>query len=250
MIKQVVTAKRLAVASAVLALAVLAVKYIGSPDHRDTASAPEPARAASAQPAPVTGPASPAPAQMPSDRPPLTPEENIEAVLQKDKQLALFMQYKKSVLLDAVRRDEYRKLLSDTRMLNEVAAALMQPGSGPVAPEEHYHRLMQIDYLDAAMTWKDNPQRAAVLEASGGVISKDNFVADLQSDRKQMLAGNKMELYRKVYDQDPDRAEALVAQAQGTRMEPLLRWMSQENARRRDKESEIRTEMANLAARP
>jgi len=46
MIKQVVTAKRLAVASAVLALAVLAVKYIGSPDHRDTASAPEPARAA------------------------------------------------------------------------------------------------------------------------------------------------------------------------------------------------------------
>jgi hypothetical protein len=236
----------------IAAIAVVLVGPDDPPAEPAPAAAQAPATHASPQAAPEPPglPADPQPVDpMPADRPPLTPEETMAEVLAHDKQLAAFMNYKKTVLLDAQRRDEYRKLLSDPRMLADIAAALMQPGSGPVAPEEHYRRLMQADYLDAAMTWKDNPQRDLVLATTGSVIARDNFRAEHPTDRKQLLAGGKMELYRMLYEQAPARADALVAQARSTAMAPLLAWMAQENQRRRTQEEAIRTEMAELQAK-
>ena len=153
--------------------------------------------------------------------PPQMPGSLIEEILAQDKTLALFKRYHDNVLLDGPRREEYRQLLADPEMMTAMADALMQPGAGKVEPKEHYHRLMQIDYLEAALTWKDNPQRPKVLELTGKVISKDNFGDGPSSERRQMLAGGKMELYRLMYEQDASKAQELVASTRGTRMEAL-----------------------------
>lgn len=181
---------------------------------------------------------------LPPQLPPM-PDELIERLLEKDKKLGLFMQYHKIVVLDAPRRDEYRKLLSSPEMMTAMAQELMDPGSGKVEREEYYHRLMQIDYFEAALSWKDNPQREKVLDLTRDIITKDNF-ADQDDDRRQMLGGTKMELYRLLYAQDARRAHAMVAQAKGTRMEPLVSWMADEEIRRHTREEAIRQETAAL----
>jgi len=174
--------------------------------------------------------------------PPAMPDEIIERILKKDKKLGLFMDYYRTVLPDEQIRDEYRKLLSDPAMITAMAEDLMNPGSGHPEPEEYFRRLMQIDYFEAALTWKDNPQRQKALELTRDIIGKDNFEGDQDSSRRQVLGGSKMELYRLLYDQDAQKAGELVAQARGTRMEPLVNWMAEEELRRRALEKEIPAE--------
>jgi hypothetical protein len=183
------------------------------------------------------------------DRPASAPSEIIEQILSKDKNLRAFMSYQNTVLLDVPRRDAYRKLLSDPAVMTEIAEALMQPGSGKVEVDEQYHRLMQIDYLEAALNWADNPQRQRALQLTANVIAADSFRGDQGEDRRQMLAGGKMELYRLLYDQDVAKTQQLVASARGTRMETLVNWMSKENLRRLAREEEIRVEMQGLQAK-
>lgn len=179
----------------------------------------------------------------PPQRPTMMPTELIEQVLTEDKKLGNFMYYHKHVLLDERGRNEYRKLLSDPDLMKAMAKDLMDPGKGEVEPKEHYHRLMQIDYFDAALNWADNPQRQHLIELVGDIILKDNFSSGQDLDRRQMLAGGKMELYRLMYEADVSKALDIVAQAKGTRMERLTNWMAEENLRRRAKEEQIRVEM-------
>ena len=151
-----------------------------------------------------------------------------------------------TVLLDKARREEYRKLLSSTEIMTAMAEDLMNPGSGHVDTEEYYHRLMLVDYFEAALGWKDNPQRDKLLEVTKGIIVKDNFETTQDNARRQLLGGTKMELYRLMYKADPERAKAMVAQTSGTRMEPLVSWMAAEEIRRRTREEEIRKETEAL----
>jgi hypothetical protein len=157
------------------------------------------------------------------------------------------MGYYKTVLPDKQRRDEYRKLLSDPAMMTAMANDLMDPGTGHPPPEEYYRRLMLVDYFKEALSWKDNPQRQKVLALTGDIIVKDNFGGDQDSARRQVLGGIKMELYRFLYTQDTQKAGELVAQAKGTRMEPLVNWMVQEDLRRSVREKEIMKEADDLA---
>ena len=245
------TPKRLVLGGAVVGLVIAVALFMGT---RGSGSSSE--KPATARPAAPTAEPQAAKSSTPSDpnltpmiRPPMSPDEIIAEVLKKDEKLAQFRAYHNVVLLDGPRRDEYRKLLSDPDMMQAMAEGLMSAGSGPAEAEEQYHRLMQIDYFEAALTWKDNPKRAEVLATTAKVISHDNFSNDQPGDRRQMLAGGKMELYRVMYDQDEKKTNEMVASAKGTRMEQLVSWMSEENLRRLGREEEIRKEMAALQAK-
>jgi hypothetical protein len=224
------------------AAALLLLRIAGSPDLGGDGKQPATAGVPSARhEVPRSLPGAPPPPSI--EQPPPMPDELIARILKNDKRLGLFMDYHKIVLLDAPRRDEYRKLLSSTEMMTAMADELMKPGTGQVEPEEYYRRLMQIDYFEAALTWKDNPQREKLLALTGEILGKDNFSGDQNSARRQMLGGSKMELYRLMYEQDAHKADGLVAQAKGTRMEPLVSWMASEELRRRTREEEIRKEV-------
>ncbi|MCY1043789.1 hypothetical protein OV208_20890 [Corallococcus sp. bb12-1] len=185
-----------------------------------------------------------APAPVPGlERPPLMPKELIAQVLEDNKPLGLFMHYHKHVLLDAQGRDEYRKLLSGPEMMKTMADGLKDPGRGEVEPREQYERLMEVDYFKAALAWKDNPQREQLLAHAEDVILQQNIFGGQDTERRYMLAGGKMEMYRLLAEQDMQRALALGERARGTHMEQLTAWMATEEQRRRTQEEQIRLEM-------
>jgi hypothetical protein len=187
----------------------------------------------------------PAMAQQGPKLPPM-PEELIEQILKEDKKLGMFMYYRKHVLLDEQGRNEYRKILADPEMMAEMAKGLKASGQGAMAPKEYYHRLMQVDYFEAALTWNDNPNRQKLLEVVGGVILEDNFLGGMDLERRQMLAGTKLELYRLMHETHMKSAMDLVEQARGTRMEKLVSWLAAEDLRRSAQEAEIRAAQASL----
>jgi hypothetical protein len=166
-------------------------------------------------------------------------DEVLESIVKKDKKLELFMRYYKAVVPDEQTQRDYHKLLSDPATMKAMAEDLMDPGSGHPQSTEYYRRLMLVDYFEAALSWKDNPQRQKLVELTQDVITKDNFVGDQDTERRQVLGGTKLELYHLLSAQDPQKAGELVAQAKGTRMEPLVNWMIEEDVRRLTREAEI-----------
>jgi len=244
------TPKRLVMGGIVVGLAVVVALFL-----RETES---PVRPAGEQTVATTAGAKvrkPAPSislpgrQSPDigEPPVMDDDEVLESIVKKDKKLGVFMRYYKAVLPDEQTRDEYHKLLSDPAMMAAMAKDLMDPGTGHPESTEYYRRLMLVDYFDAALSWKDNPQRQKLLEVTRDVITKDNFGGDQDSARRQVLGGTKMELYHLLYAQDAQKAGELVAQAKGTRMEPLVNWMAEEELRRRVREKEILKEADDLA---
>jgi hypothetical protein len=242
------TSMRLVMGSIVLALAaivVLVMSRSGSPEN--PAAQTTAVTAAGPKPAAVTSPP-----EMQSDdlvvpEMPEMPDDVIERILKEDKKLALFMDHYRTVLPDKQKRDEYRKLLSDPAMMHAMAEELMNPGSGHPKPDEYYRRLIQIDYFEAALAWKDNPQREKLVDLTRDIIAKDNFQAGQDSARREILGGTKMELYHLLYDHDAQKAGELVAQAQGTRMESLANWMAQEELRRRAEEKDLEKKIDELS---
>lgn len=232
----------IAAAILVAALVLLNTTTAPPPDHPAESGD---AKAAKVEPVLAPGASHGGALPQPPELPPM-PDEIMARILKKDTKLGAFMGYHKTVLLDKVRREEYRKLLSSSEIMTAMAEDLMSPGSGHVDTEEYYHRLMEVDYFEAALGWKDNPQRDKVIELTRDIIAKDNFETGQDSARRQLLGGTKMELYRLMYKQDPARANAMVAQASGTRMESLVSWMAGEEIRRRTREQEIRTESEAL----
>ncbi|RKH35554.1 hypothetical protein D7Y13_13715 [Corallococcus praedator] len=178
-----------------------------------------------------------------TERPPLMPKELIAQVLEDNKPLGLFMHYHKHVLLDEQGRDAYRKLLSGPDMMKTLADGLKDPGRGEVEPREQYERLMEVDYFKAALAWKDNPQREQLLAHAEDIILQQNIFGGQDTERRYMLAGGKMEMYRLLAEQDMQRALALGERARGTNMEQLTAWMATEEQRRRTQEEQIRLEM-------
>ena len=166
-------------------------------------------------------------------------DEVLESIIKKDKKLEQFMRYYKAVVPDEQTRREFHKMLSDPATMKAMAEDLMDPGDGHPQSTEYYRRLMLVDYFDAALGWKDNPQRQHVMELMQDVINKDNFRGDQDNERRQVLGGTKFELYRLLYAQDPQKAGELVAMAKGTRMEPMVSWMAEEEIHRRTREAEI-----------
>lgn len=166
-------------------------------------------------------------------------DEVLEAIIKKDKKLEQFMRYYKAVVPDEQTRREFHKMLSDPAVMKAMAEDLMDPGDGHPQSTEYFRRLMLVDYFDAALAWKDNPQRQHAMEVMQDVITKDNYRGDQDNERRQVLGGTKFELYRLLYAQDPQKAGELLAQAKGTRMEPLVNWMAQEEIHRRTREAEI-----------
>lgn len=236
----------------VLAAVVVALFMREAGDRPDRPTGGQTVARTTEAPVPKPAPSLSPPENQPRDSfelPAAMPDQIIEQILKEDKKLGLFMNYHKTVLPDEQTRDEYRKLLSDPAMMTAMAEDLMDPGNGQPQSAEYFRRLMKVDYFEAALAWKDNPQRQKLLDLAGDIITKDNFRGDQDSSRRQVLGGSKMELYRLLYEQDAQKAKELVAQAKGTRMEPLLNWMAEEELRLRVREEEIRKEVEEQARR-
>ncbi|MFE8598787.1 hypothetical protein [Archangium violaceum] len=224
-----------------------------APAHEATAPAP----AVPSRPAPT--PAEQARPSAPLPKPPellAAPEEfpgeegehgefttTTDVVKQKifktEPRLAQFDYFREHVLLDSNGRKDYQVLLADRSMYEQTRSALSHPGDDKDSMESNVKRLMRIDYLREALSWKENPERPHLLSTLEGIILEDSFEPGMGPEVKRSLAATKFELFELLYKQDPERARALVGSARGTRLEKLMEYIATRTQRIVAKEQDL-----------
>jgi hypothetical protein len=117
-----------------------------------------------------------------------------------------------------------RELMSDPRMLATAVEDLAGRKETQLDRTRQLQRNYQVDVLNAAMSWKENPAREAAVRAAMKAVSFDNLDPSLPKDLRKSFAGDKVELYAVLLRGEPARTEELRRAAQGTRLEPLLRY--------------------------
>jgi len=150
----------------------------------------------------------------------------IHTILVNDKMLDTYMYYHNRPLLDEGSLVQYHQILSDRSMLADVKGDLLYPEEKKATPVGNIRRLMKIDYLRDALDWKENPRREEVLSLIAEMLLTDNYPADMGMDMRISLSGNKMELYELLAQEAPDRAEAVLEKAKGTRLEAMLAYIA------------------------
>jgi hypothetical protein len=160
-------------------------------------------------------------------------------IFKTEPKLAQFDYFREHVLLDSHGRKDYEALLADTAMYEQMRRALLYPADAKDTIESNFKRLMQIDYLREALAWKENPARQQLMATVENIILEDSFGPTMPPDVKRSVAATKMELYEILFDQEPERTQALVEAAKRTRLEKMLEYIAARNQRRVAKEREL-----------
>lgn len=164
-------------------------------------------------------------------------------VLSNDHQLATFKYFHNRPLLDEASKAQYHKFLSDPSVLENVRHDLLYPEESRAELAGNVKRLMKIDYLREVLAWRENPMRSTAIALIGEMILTDNYPAGMSPDMRLSLSGNKRELYEILYENAPDRANALVQAAKGTRLEKLIDYIASSIQLRKQVESSLENEV-------
>jgi hypothetical protein len=162
-----------------------------------------------------------------------------QKIFKTEPKLAQLDFFREHVLLDANSREDYHALLSDKAMYTQVRQALLRPEEVEDTMENNVKRLLQIDYLREALHWKENPEREQLISTVEAIILEDSFSATMTEEVKRSVAASKMELFEILHGHEPERAQALVAAAKGTRLETLLGYIDGYNQRRLELERKL-----------
>ena len=154
-----------------------------------------------------------------------TLDEIFEEVLSEDPMLRSFHLLREKVIRTAKEKSDYQSMLADKALLtesyNELSAAYINKN---LDQGEELRRLMRIQYLNAALDWRDNPSRSIALDAIRQLLLAQFSSSD---DRSAVaygsLLGDKFDLFQHLMLSDPQEAERLLAQAKGTSSEKILR---------------------------
>jgi len=157
--------------------------------------------------------------------------EALLRVLAKDPQLKAFKYYHHRPLLDEGSLAKYHAMLSDPAVFAIVKHDLLYPAETKVDQESEFKRLMKIDYLREAAEWKENPRRDELIGLITSAILTDNYPPGMGMDMRLSLSGNKRELFALLEDVAPDQAGEILAASRGTRLEPLIAYVSESVAR-------------------
>jgi hypothetical protein len=243
------------VITVLLVLGVLAARFLlesepGEPAPKEVAAAPAkdsrpaPAPAAPAQTAAVEAQYHLEPVNVPGsegEHGEFTTNTDVlkQKIFKTEPKLAQFDFFREHVLLDANSRADYRQLLADKAMYTQVRQALLQPADVEDTMESNVKRLLQIDYLREALHWRENPEREHLLSTVEAIILEDSFRDTMPAEVKRSVAASKMELFELLHGHEPERAQALVAAAKGTRLEKLLEYIDGYNQRRLELERKL-----------
>jgi hypothetical protein len=162
-----------------------------------------------------------------------------QKIFKSEPQLAQFDYFRQHVLLDSNGRRDYQKLLADRSMYEQTQRALLHPTDPRDDMESNARRLIQIDYLREALSWKENPERQHLVSVVEKIILEDSFGPMMPLAVKRSVAATKTELYEILYAQEPERAKALVDAARNTRLEGMLEYIARNNENRLAKEEAL-----------
>ena len=121
--------------------------------------------------------------------------------------LKRFDTFRSRVLLKDGEAMEKQRLLAHVKTIQWIESQLTaSPDNGMEALGE---RLSMIDFFEEALAWKDNPARNDALDSMDRTL-KANNLAHGSKETKQMLAGDKVELFAILAEQAPNRAKELL----------------------------------------
>lgn len=144
------------------------------------------------------------PAKQVADSPTPASKEKPEPYKER---LKRFDSFRSKVLLKDGDAMEKQRLIAHVKTIHWIESQLSNtPENGKEALGD---RLDMIDFLEEALAWKDNPARSDAIDS----IERTLRVNNLQSgskETKQMLAGDKMELFAILAQEEPGRAKLLL----------------------------------------
>lgn len=149
-------------------------------------------------------------------------DTRIAEVLASDPQLQRFHQLRRKALRTSMEQQDYLDMIADENLLEEARDELLEAGSSlEISQEEELRRLQCIQYLNSALAWRNNPQRAQVIGAVTDVLLTEVPKAASSSAKGSML-GDKLDLFQILMMSDRAQAEALLGRARGTPLEKIF----------------------------
>jgi hypothetical protein len=149
-------------------------------------------------------------------------EEAVGELLASEPQLRKFYNLRRKALRTSAEQHEYLAMISDRKMIEDARDGLLAAISRKdVDQVEEVKRLQHIQFLNSALAWADNPERATALTAVSDVVNQDVPSATPKAVIGSVL-GDKFDLFQLLVLTDPDRAKALLAGAQGTSRQTVL----------------------------
>lgn len=111
---------------------------------------------------------------------------------------------------------EFRTLLSSPALLKEGFQRLSDTSEKAEGPAAEVARMQTVDFLNAALTWKENPQRAQIVRDIVALL--DRSIDDIKAPitLKRSLAGDAMELYFVLFKHEPTQAHDLFERSDAT----------------------------------
>ncbi len=116
-------------------------------------------------------------------------------------------------------QDESRALqhdLSNPQLISEAFALLANNIQDGFSLENQNLRLALVDWIKAALYWKENPERKILEEMTIDYLSKDFSQKILSRVHKKSHQGDQIELFMIFARSHPQRAKEIYASLQGT----------------------------------
>lgn len=149
-------------------------------------------------------------------------DETLAAVLDSDPQLRKFYNLRRKTLRTAEEQQDYLAMISDPKLIAAARKDVLDAFSATdVDQSNELRRLQRIQFMNSALAWGDNPERAKALEAVSEVVMV-KLPEGASNAVLGSLLGDKFDLFQLLMVSDPAQAEALLAQARGTRSEKVL----------------------------
>jgi hypothetical protein len=144
-----------------------------------------------------------------------------DRVLSTNPDIAAYRQLQSKVLRTIEEREQFHRMLKDVSFIDAAKRDLIETGSN-FSEEDQYKRMCRVEYLDAALEWSDNPERATLLDTVEDIIFAPNIRVSQDDLMQHSIAGDKVELYLALLERDPERAKEIAAKAKGTEFERLI----------------------------
>jgi hypothetical protein len=149
-------------------------------------------------------------------------DETLAAVLDSDPQLRKFYNLRRKTLRSSEEQQDYLAMISDPKLIAAARKDLLDAFSATdIDQSNELRRLQRIQFMNSALGWADNPERATALDAVSEVVMV-KLPEGASSAVLGSLLGDKFDLFQLLMVSDPAQANALLAQARGTRSERLL----------------------------
>lgn len=147
----------------------------------------------------------------------------LEEVLDSDPNLRRFYELRRKALRTSAEQQDYLALVSDRQLIEDARADLLEAlSTDHLDQHDELARLQRIQFLNSALAWEDNPERARVIQAMADVLVAD-VPGGIPDDLGGSVLGDKFDLFQLMIVGAPEQAKALLAQAQGKPTERILR---------------------------